>query len=88
MRITRAPKGTEVILFFDDHVEDGDKPMKCIVRGKLISRGPKFVTVESWSCVGDKETNAGNNKTFTILTSCVRGYCIVNAKWIGEDPYG
>jgi hypothetical protein len=86
MKLTKARKGDEVIVHFDDHVEDGDGPLRCLVRGKLIKKGPKYVTIEAWTCIADAQTNDSNHKTYTILTSTIVGYSVLTPRWEGEPP--
>ena len=89
MRLTKAKKGDEVLVYFDDHVEDSQtgEPMPCIVRGLLHSKGPKFLRLWAWTCLaGDEEVKRENAKEFIILTSTIRGYAVVKPEWIGEVP--
>lgn len=83
MKLTKAKKGDEVKVLFEDHVEDGDEPVVCVVRGKLVRKGPKFITVEAWTVEGDDEVNDNNRKTFTILCSTILGYGVAAYEWFG-----
>jgi hypothetical protein len=83
MKLTRAKRGDEVKVVFEDHVEDGDEPMVCVVRGALVRKGPKYITVEAWTVLGDREVNESNRKTFTILCSTILGYGVASYEWTG-----
>lgn len=74
----KCRKGDFVHVTFFDHVEDGDKPMKCHVVGRLKAKGAviggrRFLVVEAWFTEGDDEAASipSNSKTYTILLSTV-----------------
>lgn len=89
MKLTKASVGDEVIIYFDDHVENGDSPIPCTVRGKLLIKAGGFVVVEAWSCLDEDESvNKANHKIFTVVTGAVRGYAVTKPEWEGDSPEG
>jgi hypothetical protein len=65
-------KDKDCKIVFLDHVEDGDKPLECVVWGKIIDVCRRFFTVVSWDIIADNEESVKiNRKTFTILRSTI-----------------
>ena len=61
-------KGDLVQVDFDDHVEDDDKPCRCIVWGRVHKVDRKYYVVDSWALVDCSEAEEQhNNKRFVIL---------------------
>jgi len=79
-------KGEWATIHFDDHVEDGRELMPCVVSGRIVKKGPKYLTLASWWVNGDEELQKENNKEFCIATALVRGYAPL-ADWVGEEPH-
>lgn len=84
----KVKKGEWLILYFDDHVEDGGRPMSCIVVGRVQKKGHKYITLASWYVLASKEIQKINNKEFTILTCAVKGYSTLYPDWVGRRPHG
>lgn len=59
-------------VYFDDHVEDDDTHMECVVYGKLIKETDKAITLCCWDLITTCEsTREDNRKTFTILKGVI-----------------
>ena len=56
---------------FLDHVEDGKKPLKFEVFGRVMRVGKRSVTLASWDYVGGKGRDRANMKTFCLLLSTI-----------------
>lgn len=64
--------GDIIKVTFDDHCEDGDKPMVFVVYGVLTKRASKYIIVKNWTTLGDAATDHANNKRWVIIRSCIR----------------
>lgn len=78
-------KGEYVAVHFLDHVEDGNRLMSCVVAGKIIKKGPKYITVAAWWVAGRPEVQKLNNKVFTIAVSTIEGWAPLG-RWNGTHP--
>jgi len=56
---------------FLDHVEDGKKPLKFEVFGRVMRVGKRSVTLASWDYVAGRGRDRDNIKTFCIVQSTI-----------------
>jgi hypothetical protein len=63
--------GDIIEIIFLDHVEDGEKPLKFIVYGRIKKIKKDYISVESWAYYDKKLDTDLNCKLFTILKSCI-----------------
>lgn len=78
-------KGDYVVLYVTDHVEDGDRLMHFTVAGRILKKGPKYISLASWYVHSDEETQKENNKVFTVATKLVEGWAPIG-RWHGSNP--
>ncbi len=58
---------------FNDHVEDSDHPLKCIVWGKCLACTDDFLTVVCWDTADPSDKDRKDNqKTFTLIRSAIQ----------------
>ncbi len=63
-------RGWVVAITFDDHAEDSDEPVSCILYGRVTKVHRRYVVVESWANP-DPDAADDDIKQFTILKSTI-----------------
>ena len=63
--------GSMMMLTFDDHVEDGSAPIRCVVVGRVAKVTKEYVCIDSWYMDDPDTPYDSNTKRFTILRKVV-----------------
>ena len=64
-------KGMLVSVEFSDHVENGNRPIKFTVFGRIASITKTTISVDSWAYSNVKHKHDHNQTRFTIVRSAV-----------------
>jgi hypothetical protein len=75
-----AKAGDVVAVEFMDHCENSEKPLRCVVYGRLVAVQKHAYVIDSWEPM-DVEREPGNNTTtYTLVKETVKRMTVLVSK--------